>query len=53
MEPGINGASKWKAQSLLKEEGVSMEENGKGMGKHTATPEARNKRGAGYSISIQ
>ena len=33
-----------------------MEENGKGMlevGKHTATPEARNERGAGYSISIQ
>ena len=24
MEPGINGASKWKVQSLLKDEGFSM-----------------------------
>jgi hypothetical protein len=44
MEPGINGAGKWKAQSLLKDEGVLMEENGKGIPdvrKHTATPEVR------------
>lgn len=26
MEPGINGASKWKAQSLLKDQGVVMQE---------------------------
>jgi hypothetical protein len=44
MEPGINGAGKWKAESLLRDEGLSMEENGRGMPdvrKHTATPAAR------------
>lgn len=44
MEPGINGAGKWKAQSLLKDEGVIMEENANIMPdvrKHTATHEAR------------
>ena len=44
MEPGINGAGKWKAEKLLKEQGVRMEENGKGMPsawKHTATEKCR------------
>ena len=44
MEPGINGAGKWKAQSLLKDEGVVMDENAKvipDVRKHTATLEAR------------
>ena len=43
MEPGINGAGKWKAQGLLKDEGLAMEE-GKGtpdVRKHSATPETR------------
>jgi hypothetical protein len=44
MEPGINGSGKWKAQTLLKDEGLDMEENGRGLPdvmKHTGTPEAR------------
>lgn len=44
MEPGINGAGKWKAEQLLKEQGFRMEENGKGMPsvwKHTATEKRR------------
>ena len=44
MEPGINGAGKWKAQSLLRDEGVTMEENGRGIPdvrKHTAAPDTR------------
>jgi hypothetical protein len=40
MEPGVNGAGKWKAESLLKDEGVKMED-GQGVNKHTATAAAR------------
>jgi hypothetical protein len=44
MEPGINGAGKWKAQLLLRDEGLVMEEQGNGLGgvtKHTATQKTR------------
>jgi hypothetical protein len=40
MEPGINGAAKWKAQSLLKDEGVMMED-GLGVTNNSATLETR------------
>lgn len=36
MEPGINGAGKWKAESLLRDDGVKMED-GQGVTKQTAT----------------
>lgn len=43
MEPGINGAAKWKAQSLLADDGLTMGESNGGpdVTRHTATPEAR------------
>ena len=43
MEPGINGAGKWKAQSLLRDEGLVMEEIGwiPSARKHTATETTR------------
>lgn len=44
MEPGINGASKWKVQSLLKDEGFSMPDTSILMPssvKHGSTQESR------------
>lgn len=44
MEPGINGAGKWKVATMLKDEGFKMEENGRGVPdvhRHTATQSAR------------
>jgi len=44
MEPGINGAAKWKAHLLIKEDGYKMHDNDKRMPdvyKHTATQASR------------
>lgn len=44
MEPGINGAGKWKAQLLLRGEGLVLEEQGNALGgvtKHNATQKMR------------
>ena len=44
MEPGINGSAKWKAQELLRGEGVKLKGVGRGIGNDSAS--ARSKRWA-------
>ena len=42
MEPGVNGAGKWKAQQLLREEGFKLQGSGKtGTSKATARDSAK------------
>jgi len=40
MEPGINGAGKWKVQELLRDEGFELKEAGQGTHKDTARESA-------------
>ncbi|KAH7094267.1 hypothetical protein FB567DRAFT_585653 [Paraphoma chrysanthemicola] len=37
MEPGVNGAGKWKAQQLLREDGLTLNGRGAGTDKDTAS----------------
>jgi hypothetical protein len=37
MEPGVNGAGKWKAQEILRDEGVVLKETGQGTNRDTAS----------------
>jgi hypothetical protein len=37
MEPGVNGAGKWKAQDLLRDEGFGLKGTGQGTDKDTAS----------------
>ncbi|KAF2026272.1 hypothetical protein EK21DRAFT_103346 [Setomelanomma holmii] len=41
MEPGINGAGKWKAQKLLRDEGFTLNGRGAGTDKDTARESAK------------
>jgi hypothetical protein len=42
MEPGVNGAGKWKVQNLLREDGFELQGSGKtGTGKATARDSAK------------
>jgi hypothetical protein len=41
MEPGVNGAGKWKAQELLREDGYHLKTTGHGTNCDTATDEAK------------
>jgi hypothetical protein len=41
MEPGINGAGKWKAQELLRDEGFRLQGVGQGTDKDTARESAK------------
>ncbi|KAF2833422.1 hypothetical protein CC86DRAFT_441937 [Ophiobolus disseminans] len=42
MEPGINGAGKWKVQELLRDEGFELDGIGQGTSKDTARESAKN-----------
>jgi hypothetical protein len=41
MEPGINGAGKWKAQEILREDGFALQGVGQGTDKDTASEGAK------------
>jgi hypothetical protein len=41
MEPGVNGAGKWKAQELLRDEGFGLKVAGQGTDKDTASAAAK------------
>jgi hypothetical protein len=41
MEPGINGAGKWKAQEILREDGFALQGLGQGTDKDTARESAK------------
>jgi hypothetical protein len=41
MEPGVNGAGKWKVQELLRDEGYKLKGEGQGTDKDTATDAAK------------
>jgi hypothetical protein len=41
MEPGINGAGKWKAQEILREDGFALQGVGQGTDKDTASESAK------------
>ena len=41
MEPGVNGAGKWKAQEMLRDEGFSLKGIGQGTDKDTASEGAK------------
>lgn len=41
MEPGVNGAGKWKARELLRDEGFVLKGRGHGTDKDTASEEAK------------
>ena len=41
MEPGVNGAGKWKAQDLLRDDGFALKGEGQGTDKNTASEAAK------------
>lgn len=41
MEPGVNGAGKWKAQELLRDDGFALQGEGQGTDKDTASAKAK------------